>query len=410
MSSNGRQLSGRFWVLLALAIATLAKLYCAATTIGTDDAILFRVFGRVISEKGLVYLYQLSSEFNHTPLVGLWAAFAWTAGGDSPLGQPFLLRLPGIVADVVTILCLLRVRAERGAPSYLTLALLAICPVFFIVSGFHGNVDSVMVMFLTLAAAACWRGDALWCGIWLGLSANIKVVGLLLLPVLFFHFLERRAWRMFLGALTATVLAGWAFPLAVCPTRFLGNVLGYNSVWGLWGVTYWLMRSGLPGLQHVDHTNLPFAEWMVMTGLKGFVIACVFWIAWRYRRERDVWIPIAAAWACFFAFAPGGSVHYFIWPAPFLAVAVPRLSIFLLGTASIFQILCYNAAANGMPWMKATFKGFGPMFAHHAWADLAWAGFVGWAVFELIKSVRMQPKDADLDSESAADLKVGTPS
>jgi uncharacterized membrane protein len=404
MFSSGRQLSGRFWVLLALSIATLAKLYCAGTTIGTDDAILFRIFGRVISEKGLAYLYQLSPEFNHTPLVGLWAAFAFTVGGDSVFGQPFLLRLPGIVADVVTILCLLRVREERGAPSYLAVALLALCPVFFIVSGFHGNVDSVMVMFLTLAAAACWRGNALWCGIWLGLSANIKVVGLLLLPVFFFHLLERRSWRVFIGAVAATILAGWAFPLVACPAKFLGNVLGYNSIWGIWGVTYWLMRTGLPGLQQIDHTNLPLMEWAIMNGLKAFVIACVVWIAWRHRRQRDIWIPLAAAWACFFAFAPGGAVHYFIWPAPFLVAAVPRLSLFLLGTASIFQFFAYNAAAEGMPWMKATHNWIGAIFANHVWADITWAGFVVWAIVELVKTARPQPMNIVPETEKTVAL------
>src|SRR5207249_793610 len=152
---------------------------------------------------------------NHTPLVGLWAAGAWIFGKDSAFGQPFLLRLPGILADIVTVMALWHLHTLRGSPSPRAIALAALCPVFFIVSGFHGNVDSVLTMFMFLAALACHREKALWCGICLGMSANIKVVGLLLAPIFFFHFLERRQWKPFVLGVAVTVLAGWSYALAV---------------------------------------------------------------------------------------------------------------------------------------------------------------------------------------------------
>lgn len=388
----------RLWPLIAILVATLAKLYCAATTIGTDDVLLFRIFGRSIAEHGLAHLYNLSPEFNHTPLVGLWAAFAWKAGAGWDLGQPFLMRLPAIVADVVTIGALMRLRELRGGPSHLAIALTALCPIFFIVSGFHGQVDPVMVMFLTLAAVAGWRSDALWCGLWLGCSANIKVVGLLLAPVFFFHLLARGGGKKFALGAALPVLIGWAFPLLVCPAKFLGNVLGYNSFWGLWGITYWLMRTGLPQFQTLNHTDLPPTEQAIMTALKIVVIVLVLALAWRRRNERDLFAPLAAAWAIFFAFSPGGSPHYFVWPIPFLVVAAPRRSLALLGALSIYQFLCYDAAAHGMPWFRASHKGFAPMFAGHFWADLAWLGFVAWALVE-VWSLR---RDSAPDREAAA--------
>ena len=373
----------RAWVLLAVALATAAKLYCAATTIGTGDSILFRIFGRIIAEQGMAHLYNLSPEFNHTPLVGLWAAGAWLLGKDSAFGQPFLLRLPGILADVVTIAALWRLSALRGSPSPRAIVIAALCPIFFIVSGFHGNVDSVLTMFMFLAAFACYRENALWCGICLGMSANIKVVGLLLAPVFFFHFFERRKWRPFLLGTAVTVLLGWSYALSVCPEKFIGNVLGYNSFWGLWGITYLLMRTGLPEFQNINHTGLPPGEQFVMTLLKVTVILCVLTLAWKRRKERDVLPTIAAVWACFFAFSPGGSPHYFIWPLPVLVAASPRLALAVFAPASIYLFLSYDAASGGMPWMRADHRGFAPMFAGHLWADIAWGIFLIMALREI---------------------------
>jgi len=390
--ARGTSPTPAFWVVLAISVATLAKLYCAGTTIGTDDVILYRIFGRIITESGLPYLYRLSPEFNHTPLVGLWAAFAYQVGGDTVFGQPFLLRLPGIVADVVTIGALYRLGTKRGTPTPLATALFALCPLSFIVSGFHGNVDSVMVMFLVLATAACWRSDALWCGIWLGMAANIKVVGLLLAPLLFFHLVHRGTWRAFAAGSIGTVLIGWAYPLLACPVPFLTHVVGYNSFWGLWGVTYWLSQTGLPAFRSINHTDLAPIQQHIMTALKFLVIGGVLLIAWLRRRDRDVLVPAAGVWAWFFAFAPGGAAHYYIWPAPFLVCSAPRASLLVIASLSISQVMSYNAAAGGLPWMRASHKGFAPFFVGHGWADLAWGAFVVWGVFEMARSLRRPPR------------------
>ena len=377
------QSKATLWVLLAIVLATAAKLYCAATTIGTGDSILFRIFGRIIAEEGLAHLYNLSPEFNHTPLVGMWAAGAWLLGKDSIFGQPFLLRLPGIIADIVTAGALWQLYKLKGSPGPRAIAVAALCPVFFIVSGFHGNVDSVLTMFMFLAALACYRERALWCGVFLGMSANIKVVGLLLAPVFFFHFLERRQWRQFLLGTAVTVLIGWSYALAVCPVKFIGNVLGYNSFWGLWGITYLLMRTGLPQFQTINHTGLPPGEAAIMTVLKLTVILSVLMIAWKRRKEWDIFPRITAVWMCFFAFSPGGSPHYFIWPLPFIVATSPRLALAIFAPASVYLFMSYNAASGGMPWMRADHRGFAPMFAGHLWADIAWAIFLVFALREI---------------------------
>ena len=52
------------------------------------------------------------------------------------------------------------------------------------ISGFHGNTDSVMVMFLVIACLMTpARQQPILCGLFLGLSWQVKIVPLLFIPV-----------------------------------------------------------------------------------------------------------------------------------------------------------------------------------------------------------------------------------
>ena len=101
---------------------------------------------------------------------------------------PVLLRLPGIFADFVVLLVMIRNSKELSTQQFpnWALALFAVSPVSLMVSGFHGNTDPVMVMFLVLAAYMCLRNKPVLSGLFLALSCQIKIVPLLLVPVFFF--------------------------------------------------------------------------------------------------------------------------------------------------------------------------------------------------------------------------------
>ena len=61
-------------VLIAALVALVAKLYCAAMTVGTNDTVFFYGFGKIINQHGLAYAYAHYPIFNHTPLIGEYAA------------------------------------------------------------------------------------------------------------------------------------------------------------------------------------------------------------------------------------------------------------------------------------------------------------------------------------------------
>src|SRR5437868_13315082 len=189
-------------VALALVALTL-KLAIAYNTIGTNDAITFYGFAKVLSQHGLEFTYQHSRYFNHPPLTACYLR-GILALTEQPWCQaagihfPFLLRLPGIIADFLVVLVLLRMaKTDLHIPIW-ALVLFALSPVSLMVSGFHGNTDPVMVLLLLCAGWMCLRSRPVLAGLFFALSCQIKIVPLLFLPAFVFFWLSQNRSRGFL--------------------------------------------------------------------------------------------------------------------------------------------------------------------------------------------------------------------
>ena len=223
------------------------------------------------------------------------------------------------------------------------------------VSGFHGNTDSIMVMFLVLAAYMCLSNRLGLCGLFLALSCQIKIVPLIFVPIFFFVALHRRTSRSFLLCFTLTSLILWVEPLTRFPDLFVKNVLSYNGFCGLWGITYCLRLTALPEFVKVSFYDLSAVQNLVVTTLKVFVVAAVAIIAWR-RRELDTRAPLdslAYAWIVFFVFSPAICAQHMVWLAPFTLILSPHFYGWLTASSSIFLFLFYQLTAGEFPWYVA---------------------------------------------------------
>ena len=166
------------WILLTAVLAFVLKFDLALLTFGTNDVAIFYKFGRLLSQHGLQWIYLNNQYFNHPPLVGYYVRAIYDTAGAPPWEQgdisfPFLVRLPGIISDFVVVLIFLRLRKLWSLPTWSLIAL-ALSPVSLMVSGFHGNTDPVMVMFLVVAAYMCVIKRPALCGIFLALSCQLK--------------------------------------------------------------------------------------------------------------------------------------------------------------------------------------------------------------------------------------------
>ena len=374
----------------AALVALVMKLIIAYTTLGTNDAVTFYAFARSLSEHGLKWTYERgvawlpnSPIFNHPPLIAWFLQFIRFLS-HLPLFESngfsfaFLLRFPGILADFVVVLVLLQLCRKHWqlGGRQPALALLALSPVSLMVSGFHGNTDSVMAMFLVLAGISCISLHPWMCGFMFALSCQVKVIPLLFFPIFLCFWLHRRALISFLLPLSLTSAVMWWQPLTECPTLFIRNVLSYSSYWGLWGITYWLRSSGADAFSSLLF-NWSLGQTVIATSLKVFIIASVAIIGWR-RRMLDgfgVMESIALGWIVFFVFSPGVCAQYLVWPAPFLIFLSPRFFALVTAASSLFLFFFYNVISHGLPWYLGVSTN--QLISQWApWTMWPWAAFI----------------------------------
>jgi uncharacterized membrane protein len=341
-------------------IAFAVKLAIAYNTIGTNDTVLFYGFAKVLNEHSLHWTYAHSRYFNHPPLVayflrGIYVVTERSWGQGLGIHFPFLLRLPGIVADFLVVVVLLQFRRFAITIPRWALVLFAASPVSLMVSGFHGNTDPTMVLLLVCCVWMCLGNRPILSGLFFGLSCQIKIVPLLLLPAFAFYWLSHRKLIKFAVPLGLTTCILWAEPLLLFPVLFAKNVLAYGGYWGMWGVTYGLRATGLPEFNRVSFFDLEPAQTLVVTLLKMIIVGLAIWIGWRHRyaRGHEFLKSIGYIWVVFFIFAPSVSPQYLVWLAPFILVLSASFYSFLLLSSSLFLFAFYNITSGGLPWSVA---------------------------------------------------------
>jgi hypothetical protein len=364
LEKSSARIDSSVWIIGAALVALLLKLAIAYNTFGTNDVATFYMFARSLNDRGLEWTYRNGfvffsnfPAFNHPPLTayylrGIYALTEQRWCQDIGIHFPFLLRLPGIIADFLVIVVLLRIsRTDLRIPTW-ALALFALSPVSLMVSGFHGNTDAVMVMFLLTAAWMCLKRRPVWCGLFFALACQIKIIPLLLVPIVFFFWLARQAALRFAISFVLLSVTMWIQPLIKFPTLFLKNVLSYGSYWGGWGITYWLRLTHWRQFDGTGFFNLPPAAALVASFLKAGIVSAVLVIGWRRRClcEGAVINSIAYAWIVFFVFSPGVCPQYMVWLAPFILILSPAFYGWITVTSSLFLFFLYNGLAGGLPW------------------------------------------------------------
>src|ERR1035438_9344951 len=153
MSRRARQtLAGA--ALLALAV----KLLLAVKTYGSNDVYLYDQFSFWTRYLG-VFEYQIDPTFNHPPSMIYFLHFLSWLAGSTGLPFSFWIRLPSILADTGTLWLVWKMLPKDR--SFWPLLLLACSPTLILISGFHGNTDSVVMFLVVLCVFLVERGAGL---------------------------------------------------------------------------------------------------------------------------------------------------------------------------------------------------------------------------------------------------------
>src|SRR5947209_8047890 len=205
---------GHWWVLaLALLISFGLKLTLALNTYGTNDVVYWEESAKKISAHQELKLYRegngvgnYQQTFNHPPfmlrVLQAWDLLARVSG----LPLRFWMRVTSSLADLASVLLAWIILSGDRGPTWAALIAMALTPASILISGFHGNTDPVMVMFVLLAIffVEC-RAAWMLAGVAFGLALSIKVVPLVLLPAFLLYLPNWTARRNF--ALASTFVA-----------------------------------------------------------------------------------------------------------------------------------------------------------------------------------------------------------
>jgi Gpi18-like mannosyltransferase len=139
-------------IVTGAAGAFIFKIFLALSTYGTNDVYAWERFARWSALFGSG-LYTVDAAFNHPPsMIHVLASMMWLTK-ITGIAFPFWLRLAAILADTASVWVASRIFADRLSEPTVRwgLLLLALSPALILVSGFHGNTDPVVMLFVWLS-------------------------------------------------------------------------------------------------------------------------------------------------------------------------------------------------------------------------------------------------------------------
>jgi hypothetical protein len=341
------------YLIAALALATLLKLYLALITLGSADVLAYEDYLIKIRSLGGIGTYyaggSYGNPFNVPPLnIAVIKVMGWFAD-ITGLPFRFWLRLPCIVADIGSFFVVwLLLGSSAPKTKTITFILFALCPASIMISGFHGNSDPVMIFFVLLTISLVEKRHPVWlAAIALGLAMSIKVVPLIFLPAFIFYLPTIRQ------KVNLLVIAGVVFVVGTMPYIFqdpriiIEKVFGYGSFYGVWGWTSLLSPIVGPNLD----SSQPMGSHEIINRIgKLLLLASILTVSlWMNRRnhKQPLFVQCGVVSLLFMFLTPGFGVQYLSWTIPFVVYLGLWPALMFYATSSIFLFIDYHCWAYG---------------------------------------------------------------
>ena len=346
-------------IVSVAALAFLCKILLALSTYGTNDVYAWERFAHWSRIFG-AGIYQADPAFNHPPsMIHVLGALSWLAT-TTGVFFPFWLRLPAILADAASLWIVYRIFARRlDEPSVRWgLLLLAASPALVLVSGFHGNTDPVVMFFVLLSVWATEEGQSDWLsGAAFGAAMCVKVLPLIVLPVLFLCRPGLRRRVIFLGSAAAVVLLCWSPYLYRDPVAIVHRVLGYQSIYGHWGLSWLAFAYDTAPSWHDEFQRYEAYIAIAVITVRAFVSS-------RARTKPAVYAQVGLALFFFLAVSTGFGVQYLAWLVPWTVGIGIVPAAFFSAASGVFLFVTYNYWSGGFPWYLADSNYMGDFSDH----------------------------------------------
>jgi uncharacterized membrane protein len=372
---------------LIIGAGTLARLIYAFATVGQAfDIESLRLVASTLDDHPL-HVYSL---VNSGDKLGAFVLYRWpyppgymplasAALGLSKLGLPFhgTIQLFPIAADAAIAWLVQDFLGRRGATERVRLwaaALVAFGPAFFVVSGYHGQIDPVAIL-PAVAALHLWETSnssrrAVYAGILIGLAASVKTIPAVMVLALLPSARDLREGASLVAA-AGVVFLVIAAPFLVADGGDTVSAFRYVGAPGLGGLSMLvqprLVKAFLLNEFSIkvtsatttlhDHASTLVAVAMAGTGL--FLL--------RFKaRAVDAAVLV---WLAVYVFNPNWFPQYMVWGLPFFLMAGHLVKVALVQAALVPVLLLFYLK----PWhdTKLVFLHIGIMFCLWSAAVLA---------------------------------------
>jgi len=356
---------GRRLLFALLAVGLIGRLVLGFATAGHEfDIGTFQLVADVLKDDPLDLYTTLGQVQLGGITVSRWpyppGSFPWALATDTLArgsGLPFdgLIHLLPSAMDVGLAWLVQEFLGRRGASErarLLAAALVVLGPSFWMISGYHGQIDAVAIL-PAVAALIVWdRASAdrraLYAGLLIGVGGAVKTVPLFMVLPLLPWVRSRREGATLIGAAGAV----WLVPLApwlLTDFSSVRDAMAYTGGPGLGGYPL-LLQPELPvSILTQDFVGVEMsslvrsvheeARLIVLAGL-GATAALLF----RFRPP-----PVEGAvlmWLAFYVVSPAFFFQYLVWGMPFFIMAGHLKKVAVLQGALLPPMLIFYT----LPW------------------------------------------------------------
>lgn len=335
----------RTWLWILLGGAAAARIALAFATYGyAYDINSFLIVDAVLRQDGLdaygvVNAVQPVFRWPYPPgfFPEILAAGAIERGTGIPLHGT--IQLPAIAADLGLAWLVQHYLAVKGAGERVRMmaaGTIALGPLFLLVSGYHGQIDSLAIL-PAVGALMLWeRGGErrwLWCGLLIGLGAALKIVpGFALLALL--PSMRTRREGIATAATAVAVPALALAPFLAADPEGIRTIFEYRGGPGQGGLTLLLqpnladfyVRGAIPEFN-------PAVEFLFERGVIVNLLTLAGLALLLFARRPEPVAGMVLVWVALWVTGTSFFFHYLIWGLPFLIMAGR------LGTAITIQLV-----------------------------------------------------------------------
>ncbi len=326
--------------VVGLGFAIRIALWLASS--GSNDIGTWETFAHEIARSGLLHEYSRNGQFNHPPLMGLWATFALNLSLILGLSFAQAFKLLPLAADVLAVPTLLNVVKRRGGSdvaAWQAAAVFATSLPSIWVTSHHGNTDSLCALAVLLAIYLVDVSNKPFiAGLAFAGALNVKLIPLVLAPALFVMQASSlsHALRFVLGC--GLGMLAFFGPIVEVGPSFYRNAIAYNSNPNRWGLHFLLSEGALlpfgDFLRGIDAAWAAGARYVMML----LSLALGLWAKRSLRAPMEVG---AAVLAMFLVLTPGIGVQYFVFPVLAMAAIDRRRALIYSASAGLFLTAVY---------------------------------------------------------------------